>query len=169
MLASETRPSLSAMKWRPNLKRVMPPVIPVIAASGPPIRIPSISVKRKRLPTRARDHGPSNMGRPQHRARQISRTSLRPPKTPAARPGHNSVLGMDPKWLRPRYTRQSRQPKKENNVDNYGVRRHHHRRKNRKVAKAANAANHSAAMDRRADGGRVRTAKPVSPETSTLL
>jgi hypothetical protein len=64
-LVSETRPSLSAMKWRPNLKRVTAAVIPVTADSGPPIRIPSMRVKRKRLPTRPKDHCASNMGRPQ--------------------------------------------------------------------------------------------------------
>lgn len=62
ILVSETRPPFSAKKWRPNLKRVTPAVIPLIAASGPPIKIPSMRVKRKRFPTPPNDHGPSNMG-----------------------------------------------------------------------------------------------------------
>ena len=49
-------------KWRPNLNRVIPAVIPVTAANGPPISVPRVIVKRKRLPTRPKDHWPSNVG-----------------------------------------------------------------------------------------------------------
>src|SRR6266403_1393382 len=62
ILVSETRPPLSAKKWRPNLKRVTAAVMQVTAASGPPMRIPSIRVNRKRLHTLPKDHCPSNMG-----------------------------------------------------------------------------------------------------------
>jgi len=65
LLAAEVRSSLSAKTWRPNLKRVIPAIMPVTAASGPPMRIPSIRVRRNRLPTLPKDHCPSNTGSPQ--------------------------------------------------------------------------------------------------------
>ena len=100
ILVPETR-SLLSEEMAANVKRVTAAVMPVTAASGPPIRIPSTRVGRRRLPALAKDHSPSNMEAHKRRAQQISRTSRRRLKNLAAWSGCSSGLEISPGWPAP--------------------------------------------------------------------